>query len=60
MTDFDNSEPRTNRKQFVGNKQKHKDNVSEEQKFVSKSKKAFKNKVKEIQVEEVWEDWENE
>ena len=34
MTDFDNSEPRTNRKQFVGNKQKHKDNISEEQKIV--------------------------
>jgi hypothetical protein len=34
--------------------------VSEEQRFVSKSKKQHKRKIQDMKAEEIWEDWENE
>ena len=35
------------------------DNVSEEQKFLSRSKKQHKKRIEEIKSEELWEDWED-
>jgi len=37
-----------------------KEKVSEEQRFVSKSKKQFKKQKQDIRADEIWEDWENE
>lgn len=37
-----------------------KEKVSEEQKFLSKSKKQFKRQVQDLKADELWEDWENE
>jgi len=34
--------------------------ISDEQKFISKSKKAFKNKINDIRGDELWEDWEED
>lgn len=47
------------RQKFV-EKTYQKPRVSDEQRFVSKSKKQFKKKIEEIREEELWEDWENE
>jgi len=47
------------RQKFVDKNYK-KPKVSEEQRFVSKSKKQFKKKIEDIKEEELWEDWENE
>jgi hypothetical protein len=47
------------RQKFVDKTYK-KPKVSEEQRFVSKSKKQFKKKIEDIKEEELWEDWENE
>lgn len=37
-----------------------KEKVSDEQRFLSKSKKQFKRQVQDLKAEELWEDWENE
>lgn len=37
-----------------------KEKISEEQRFVSKSKKQFKKQIEDMRAEELWEDWENE
>ena len=34
--------------------------VSDEQRFVSKTKKQFKKKIEDIREEELWDDWEQE
>lgn len=34
--------------------------ISEEQKFLSKSKKQLKKRMEDIRADELWEDWENE
>lgn len=47
------------RQKFVDKTYK-KPKISEEQRFVSKSKKQFKKKIEDIKEEELWEDWENE
>lgn len=55
MTDSDN------RKEYRRKKlqnQYRKPEVSEEQKFINKSKKNFKRQVEDLRSEEVWEDWE--
>lgn len=46
-------------KQFI-NKTRQKPKISDEQRYLSKSKKQLKNKIKEIQAEEIWEDWEQD
>lgn len=46
-------------KQFI-NKTRQKPKVSDEERYLSKSKKQLKNKIKEIQAEEIWEDWEQD
>lgn len=37
-----------------------KEKISEEQRFVSKSKKQFKKQKQDMRADEIWEDWENE
>lgn len=48
------------RRQKIANKQYKKEKVSEEQKFISKSKKQLKKQVEDMRAEELWEDWEDE
>lgn len=47
------------RQKFVDKNYK-KERISEEQRFISKSKKQFKKKIEEIREEELWEDWEQD
>lgn len=56
--DSDNS--KDVRRQKLADKTFKKPIVSEEQKFVSKSKKQHKRKIQDMKAEELWEDWENE
>jgi hypothetical protein len=54
MTDSDN------RKEYRRKKlqnQHRKPEVSEEQKFINKSKKNLKRQVEDLRSEEAWEDW---
>lgn len=37
-----------------------KEKISEEQRFLSKSKKQFKKQIEDMRAEELWDDWENE
>lgn len=48
------------RRQKLADKNYKKHQVSEEQKFMSKSKKQFKKSIEEIREEELWEDWEQD
>ena len=57
MTDQDFRDRKENRKHNIGKKKKSPSDISEEQRFLSKSKKAFRNKKQEIREEEIWEDW---
>jgi len=52
--DFDRDK-RKSRKP-IGNKQKNKDHISDDQKFANKAKKAFKNKMREIIEDEILDD----
>jgi len=58
MNNFDNNRKDARRQKFNFTKNK-KYEISEEQKFVSKSKKQLKKKIEEIKSEELWEDWED-
>ena len=58
MTEPDNKKDL--RRQKLAEKSFKSDNVSEEQRFVSKSKKQHKRKIQNMRAEELWEDWENE
>lgn len=60
MTEPDNKNRKENRKRNFLDKQKRHSDLTEEQKFLSKSKKAFKQKKQHIQEEELWEDWDNQ
>lgn len=59
MKDFDHKEKRVRKEKFESKKNKKFD-FSEEKQFERKSIKGFKNKVRELREEELWEDWENE
>lgn len=48
------------RQKFISNKNTKKYDLSEEQRFLSKSKKQRKRKIEDIREEEIWEDWENQ
>jgi hypothetical protein len=48
------------RRQKLVDKTYKKPQPSEEQKFISKSKKQFKKKIEEIRGDELWEDWEQD
>lgn len=56
----DSNENKDQRRQKFLNKQQKKYDLSEEQKFMSKSKKERKKKLEDIRGEELWEDWENQ
>lgn len=55
MSDDLDRDKRKSRKP-IGNKQKSKDYISEDQKFANKAKKAFKNKIREIIEDELIDD----
>ena len=48
------------RRQKIVDKNYKRPQISEEQRFISKSKKQFKKKIEEIREEELWEDWEKD
>lgn len=48
------------RRQKINQNQQKKEKVSEEQRFVSKSKKQLKKQIEDMRADELWEDWENE
>lgn len=54
-----NEEKDLRRQKFL-NKNSKKHDLSEEQRFLSKSKKERKKKLEDIRGEELWEDWENQ
>lgn len=56
---IDPEKQKENRRQKL-NENIRKEKVSEEQKFLSKSKKQFKRQVQDLKADELWEDWENE
>lgn len=47
------------RRQKLADKTYQKPKISDEQRFISKSKKAFKHKIEDIRSDELWEDWED-
>lgn len=55
MVDDSDREKRKSRKS-VGNKQKNKDFLNEDQKLANRAKKAFKNKLREIIEDETMDD----
>lgn len=48
------------RRQKLADKNYKKHQISDEQRFISKSKKQFKKSIEEIREEELWEDWEQD
>lgn len=58
--DFDRERRKNKKKNNLQHKNKGQYEISEEQKFVSKSKKAFKHKIENIRSNELWEDWSNQ
>jgi hypothetical protein len=48
------------RRKNLADKTYSKPSISEEQRFISKSKKQLKKKIEDIKAEELWEDWEDE
>ena len=55
--DFDRDKRKS--RSSIGNKQKNKDYISEDQKFASKAKKAFKNRIRDIRDEELLDEMDN-
>jgi len=55
MSDDFDRDKRKSRKP-IGNKQKSKDHISDDQKFANKAKKAFKHKIREIIEGEIMDD----
>jgi hypothetical protein len=60
MRAMDSDNSKDLRRQKLADKTYKKPIVSEEQRFVSKSKKQHKRKIQDMKAEELWEDWENE
>lgn len=48
------------RRQKLADKNYKKHQISDEQRFISKSKKQFKKNIEQIREEELWEDWEQD
>lgn len=59
MIEPDNNKDSRRQKKIVDKNYK-KPIISEEQKFLSKSKKQLKKRMEDIRAEELWEDWEDE
>lgn len=60
MKDSDYTDKKSLRKENFQSKKKLRNNFSEEEKFERKNAKNFKQKIRDMQAEERWEDWENE
>lgn len=60
MKDFDYTDKKIIRKDNLCSKKKSKKDFSEEERFERKHVKSLKKKMKEIEIEEKWEDWQNE
>lgn len=52
------SEKKDLRRQKLADKTYKKEYISEEQRFLSKSKKQLKKKIEDLREEELWDDWE--
>jgi|688.fasta_scaffold05897_11 hypothetical protein len=48
------------RQKFVNKNLPKREKISDEQRFLSKSKKEKKQKIEDLREEELWEDWNNE
>lgn len=48
------------RQKFLSKNHSEKDNISEEQRYVSRSKKELKKRLEDMREEELWEDWKNQ
>jgi len=59
IEDFDRDSRKSKKKNNQFKKTKRYEDISEEQKFISKSKKAFKHKIEDIRGDELWQDWED-
>lgn len=59
MNSSDNNNKDLRRQKFFSKNSPKRDSVSEEQRFISKSKKQLKKKMEDIRGEELWEDWED-
>jgi hypothetical protein len=59
MVDEFDREKRKSTKSTNTNKQKHKNSISEEDRLLSKAKKAFKNRIQDIIDEETLDEMEN-
>jgi hypothetical protein len=58
--DFDRENRKNKKKENISkNKTRETYDFSEEQIFISKSKKSFKHKIEDMRNDELWEDWEN-
>lgn len=56
---YDSDNRKTYRREKIQHKHLKKNKISEEQRFLSKSKKEKKQKIEHLREEEYWEDWEN-
>lgn len=56
----DDNDPKDQRRQKFLNKNDKKHDLSEEQRFISKSKKERKKKLEDIRGDELWEDWKDQ
>lgn len=56
----DSNDQKDQRRQKFLSKTNKKHDLSEEQRFISKSKKERKKKLEDIRGEELWEDWEDQ
>jgi hypothetical protein len=59
MNSPDNNKKDLRRQKFLSKSAPKRDSVSEEQRFLSKSKKQLKKKIEDIRGDELWEDWED-
>ena len=61
MPDFDNEKyKKIVRKENIDSKKTKKDDYSDEYRFQRKKITNFKNRIRQMKEDELWEDWENE
>lgn len=60
MKDFDNRDKKNLRKQKLDSQKNRSDEFLDERRFARKNVKNLKNKMKELEADERWEDWNNE
>jgi hypothetical protein len=58
MDDFEEIDRKEIRKNHISNRQRNKIFIDEDIKFASKSNKARKSKIQELEEEELYEEWE--